>query len=117
VTIFISTHFMNEAERCDRVSLMHAGKVLDSDAPAALVARRGARTLEEAFIAYLQEAGRRAAGGARVGRARSLRPWRRRRSGAVRSARGACSATCGAKRWSCAATRCAARWPWADRCC
>jgi ABC-type multidrug transport system ATPase subunit len=32
VTIFISTHFMNEAERCDRISLMHAGKVLDSDA-------------------------------------------------------------------------------------
>ncbi|MEA7515249.1 hypothetical protein ONK27_26980, partial [Salmonella enterica subsp. enterica serovar Virginia] len=25
VTIFISTHFMNEAERCDRMSLMHAG--------------------------------------------------------------------------------------------
>jgi ribosome-dependent ATPase len=35
VTIFISTHFMNEAERCDRISLMHAGKVLDSDTPAA----------------------------------------------------------------------------------
>jgi ribosome-dependent ATPase len=32
VTIFISTHFMNEAERCDRMSMMHAGKVLDSDA-------------------------------------------------------------------------------------
>lgn len=31
VTIFISTHFMNEARRCDRISLMHAGKVLDSD--------------------------------------------------------------------------------------
>ncbi|MCX5875593.1 MAG: ATP-binding cassette domain-containing protein [Deltaproteobacteria bacterium] len=28
VTIFISTHFMNEAERCDRISLMHAGLVL-----------------------------------------------------------------------------------------
>jgi ribosome-dependent ATPase len=34
VTIFISTHFMNEAERCDRMSMMHAGKVLDSDPPA-----------------------------------------------------------------------------------
>nr|WP_295382708.1 ribosome-associated ATPase/putative transporter RbbA [Pseudoxanthomonas sp.] len=56
VTIFISTHFMNEAERCDRMSMMHAGKVLDSDAPAALVAKRGAATLEEAFIGYLVEA-------------------------------------------------------------
>ncbi len=57
VTIFISTHFMNEAERCDRMSMMHAGKVLDSDAPAKLVEKRGAATLEEAFIGYLVEAG------------------------------------------------------------
>jgi len=56
VTIFISTHFMNEAERCDRMSMMHAGKVLDSDAPAKLVEKRGAKTLEEAFIGYLVEA-------------------------------------------------------------
>ena len=56
VTVFISTHFMNEAERCDRMSMMHAGKVLDSDAPAKLVEKRGARTLEEAFIGYLLEA-------------------------------------------------------------
>jgi ribosome-dependent ATPase len=57
VTIFISTHFMNEAERCDRISLMHAGKVLVSDAPAELVRKKGAATLEAAFIAYLEEAG------------------------------------------------------------
>ncbi len=57
VTIFISTHFMNEAERCDRISMMHAGRVLDSDIPAALVAKRGAATLEDAFISYLVEAG------------------------------------------------------------
>ena len=57
VTIFISTYFMNEAERCDRMSMMHAGKVLDSDAPARLVAKRGASSLEEAFIGYLVEAG------------------------------------------------------------
>jgi ribosome-dependent ATPase len=56
VTIFISTHFMNEAERCDRISLMHAGKVLASDTPAALCAARGEQTLEAAFISYLEEA-------------------------------------------------------------
>ncbi|MGM8936811.1 ribosome-associated ATPase/putative transporter RbbA [Pseudomonas neustonica] len=56
VTVFISTHFMNEAERCDRMSMMHAGKVLDSDVPARLVEKRGAKTLEEAFIGYLLEA-------------------------------------------------------------
>ena len=56
VTIFISTHFMNEAARCDRMSMMHAGKILDSDTPANLVAKRGAANLEEAFIGYLEEA-------------------------------------------------------------
>lgn len=57
VTIFISTHFMNEAERCDRISLMHAGKVLASGKPADLVAQRKAHSLEEAFINHLEEAG------------------------------------------------------------
>ena len=56
VTIFISTHFMNEAARCDRISLMHAGRVLASDTPAALCAARGTATLEDAFISYLEEA-------------------------------------------------------------
>ncbi|WP_417281112.1 ribosome-associated ATPase/putative transporter RbbA [Celeribacter sp.] len=54
VTIFISTHFMNEAERCDRISLMHAGRVLDVGTPEELTARRGAQTLEEAFITALE---------------------------------------------------------------
>jgi ribosome-dependent ATPase len=61
VTIFVSTHFMNEAERCDRISLMHAGRVLVSDAPAEIVRARGAASLQEAFIAHLEEAGGKAA--------------------------------------------------------
>jgi ribosome-dependent ATPase len=56
VTIFISTHFMNEAARCDRISLMDAGRVLVTDAPAVLVQQRGTENLEQAFIAYLEEA-------------------------------------------------------------
>ena len=56
VTIFISTHFMNEAERCDRISLMHAGRVLVTDTPAALISQRGVETLEEAFVGHLEEA-------------------------------------------------------------
>ena len=63
VTIFLSTHFMNEAARCDRISLMDAGRVLATDTPAGLVKARGAVTLEDAFIDYLQEArGARASG-------------------------------------------------------
>jgi ribosome-dependent ATPase len=56
VTIFVSTHFMNEAALCDRISLMHAGKVLVSDTPDGIIRRKGAQTLEEAFVAYLEEA-------------------------------------------------------------
>ncbi|BAP88469.1 ribosome-associated ATPase and membrane protein RbbA [Burkholderiales bacterium GJ-E10] len=54
VTIFLSTHFMNEAERCDRIALMHAGRVLASDTPAAIVRERGAASLEDAFIRHLE---------------------------------------------------------------
>ncbi|RXF70920.1 ABC transporter ATP-binding protein/permease [Hansschlegelia zhihuaiae] len=56
VTIFVSTHFMNEAELCDRISLMHAGKVLISDTPAEIVRSRNASNLEEAFVACLEDA-------------------------------------------------------------
>ncbi|MBI3513055.1 MAG: ribosome-associated ATPase/putative transporter RbbA, partial [Proteobacteria bacterium] len=54
VTIFVSTHFMNEAARCDRLALMDTGRVLATGTPAALIEARGAATLEDAFIGYLQ---------------------------------------------------------------
>lgn len=56
VTIFISTHFMNEAERCDRLSLMHAGRVLATGTPDELTTIRNAADLEDAFVSYLEEA-------------------------------------------------------------
>ena len=49
VTIFVSTHFMNEAERCDRIALMDSGRVLASGPPGSLVKARGVATLEDAF--------------------------------------------------------------------
>jgi ribosome-dependent ATPase len=58
VTIFVSTHFMNEAERCDRVCLMHAGRVLAQGAPAELTRATGKRNLEEAFVSYIEQADR-----------------------------------------------------------
>jgi ribosome-dependent ATPase len=64
VTIFVTTHFMNEGMRCDRISLMNAGKVLACDAPQKLIEARGAANLEEAFIGYMEDAiGAAAAGG------------------------------------------------------
>ena len=56
VTVFVSTHFMNEAARCDRVALMDAGRVLAIGSPAELVKARGCANLEDAFIAYLESA-------------------------------------------------------------
>ncbi|WP_168879840.1 ribosome-associated ATPase/putative transporter RbbA [Rhizobium sp. P28RR-XV] len=55
VTIFVSTHFMNEAMRCDRISLMHAGRVLVSDAPEKVIASKNSPDLEEAFITYIED--------------------------------------------------------------
>lgn len=56
ITIFISTHFMNEAGWCDRISFMHQGKVLAQDKPQNLVKEKNVANLEEAFIAYLEDA-------------------------------------------------------------
>ena len=55
VTIFVTTHFMNEGMRCDRISLMNAGKVLACDVPEKLIEGRGASSLEEAFIGYMED--------------------------------------------------------------
>lgn len=57
VTIFVTTHFMSEALRCDRISFMHAGRVIACDSPATLQKEQHAETLEDAFIAYMQKGG------------------------------------------------------------
>lgn len=54
VTIFVSTHFMNEAARCDRISLMHAGRVLAIGSPKELRLSQNAASLEDAFVSYLE---------------------------------------------------------------
>ena len=56
VTIFLSTHYMSEAARCDRISLMHAGRVLVSGTPEAIRTDAGAATLDDAFVHHLREA-------------------------------------------------------------
>jgi ribosome-dependent ATPase len=61
VTIFVTTHFMNEGMRCDRISLMNAGQVLACDAPLKLIEGRGAASLEDAFIAYMEDSNAEAA--------------------------------------------------------
>ena len=96
VTIFVSTHFMNEAERCDRISLMDSGRVLATDTPANLVKARGAATLEDAFIGYLEEA---------TGQSRSLRPATKLRRPARRAGRSRAQRRRGSARSACSAFR------------
>ncbi len=56
VTIFVSTHFMNEAARCDRIAFMHAGRVLAIGTPDALEKESGTSSLDEAFIRAMEKA-------------------------------------------------------------
>jgi ABC-2 type transport system ATP-binding protein len=61
VTVIITTHFMEEAEYCDRIAIMDAGRVLAQGTPAE-IRRRGIvesapePTMEDAFIAIVEEA-------------------------------------------------------------
>ncbi len=50
ITVFVTTHYMDEAEYCDRVSIMNEGKIQALDTPAALKQQYNARSIEEVFI-------------------------------------------------------------------
>ena len=116
VTIFVSTHFMNEALRCDRISLMHAGRVLAPRSPAELIRRRGARPSRTRSSAIWSRNPRRAATAREPSRrgppARTASPSAAERTapaaGRVQPAPG-CSPTPSAKRSRCCATR--SGWP------
>ena len=108
VTIFVSTHFMNEAERCDRISLMDSGRVLATDTPANLVKARGAATLEDAFISLSRagDAGVRTSPiGTSPNRERPMRRRNGRRRSRPPSACSGCSPIRSAKRSSSCAIR------------
>ncbi|MDA0364568.1 MAG: ABC transporter ATP-binding protein [Chloroflexi bacterium] len=53
-TLLVSTHVMDEAERCDEVLLMRDGALLAQDTPAGLLATTGAGDVEGAFIALVR---------------------------------------------------------------
>ena len=56
--LVVSSHVMDEAERCHRLLLMRQGHVLADDAPGALLERTGTGTVESAFIALITDVGR-----------------------------------------------------------
>lgn len=54
--VLVSTHVMDEAERCDRIALLREGRVLATGAPAELLERTGAGSVEAAFLVLIDEA-------------------------------------------------------------
>ena len=55
-TLLVSTHVMDEAERCDELILMREGRVVATGSPARLLEQTGAETIEGAFIALADAA-------------------------------------------------------------
>ena len=53
-TLLISSHVMEEAERCDDIVLLRDGRVVTMDTPEALLARTGAKNLDDAFLALVE---------------------------------------------------------------
>lgn len=49
ITVFVTTHYMDEAEYCDRVSIMVDGQIAALDSPANLKAQYGAKSMDEVF--------------------------------------------------------------------
>lgn len=58
-TVVITTHYMDEARNCDRIGLMHHGKLIAEGTPKEVIERAGASDLEEAFLKIAYPTGRR----------------------------------------------------------
>jgi ABC-2 type transport system ATP-binding protein len=50
VTIFVTTHYMDEAEYCGRISVMHQGRIIELGKPLVIIRKHGRTNLEETFV-------------------------------------------------------------------
>ena len=50
MTVFVTTHYMDEAEYCDRVSIMDEGKIVALDSPTELKRKYDAKDMDEVFV-------------------------------------------------------------------
>ena len=55
VTVFVTTHYMDEAEYCERISIMHEGRILVIGSPTELKESSGMNTIEDVFVAYIKK--------------------------------------------------------------
>jgi len=56
-TLFVTTHYMDEAEFCRRISIMHRGKIVELGRPRDLIAKYGQPDLQETFISLISGSG------------------------------------------------------------
>lgn len=56
ITVFVTTHYMDEAEHCDRVSVMVDGKIMALDTPSSLIEKYGASSMDEVFRSIARNA-------------------------------------------------------------
>jgi ABC-2 type transport system ATP-binding protein len=57
-TVFVTTHYMDEAEYCNRLSIMHEGRIVELDNPTALKRKYGLATMQEVFIHLIGNSGK-----------------------------------------------------------
>ena len=50
ITVFVTTHYMDEAEYCDRITIMSEGKIVALDTPSTLLNQYGTASVEELFV-------------------------------------------------------------------
>jgi ABC-2 type transport system ATP-binding protein len=53
-TVFVTTHYMEEAEYCHRLALMYRGRIIAMGEPGELKRRRAAASMEEVFVAMIE---------------------------------------------------------------
>jgi ABC-2 type transport system ATP-binding protein len=56
-TVFVTTHYMDEAEYCNRLSIMHAGRIIELGNPSALKEKYGKKSMQDVFITLMQRDG------------------------------------------------------------
>ena len=82
--VFVSSHVMDEADRCDRLLLMREGRIIADDTPAEIREKTGADDIEAAFLAIVdggrgmtpRDHARRRRAGCSPSSAATTAPWR-----------------------------------------
>jgi ABC-2 type transport system ATP-binding protein len=56
-TVFVTTHYMDEAEYCGRLAIMKSGRIMEIENPQSLKARYGVSSMQEVFVRVVRGSG------------------------------------------------------------